>query len=66
GAALDVFVEEPLPEMHPFWTHPRITVTPHIAAITIPEIAMDTISENIRRIEKGELPTSVVDMKLGY
>ncbi|KAA1179730.1 glyoxylate/hydroxypyruvate reductase GhrA [Photorhabdus heterorhabditis] len=66
GASLDVFVEEPLPEMHPFWTHPRITVTPHVAAITIPDIAMNTISENIQRIEKGELPTGVVDMELGY
>ncbi|WP_445374593.1 glyoxylate/hydroxypyruvate reductase GhrA [Photorhabdus tasmaniensis] len=66
AASLDVFTEEPLPEMHPFWTHPRITVTPHIAAITIPNIAMDKISENIQRIEKGELPTGVVDIKLGY
>ncbi|WP_387463360.1 glyoxylate/hydroxypyruvate reductase GhrA [Photorhabdus sp. RM323S] len=66
AASLDVFTEEPLPKMHPFWTHPRITVTPHIAAITIPNIAMDKISENIQRIEKGELPTGVVDIKLGY
>uniref|UniRef100_UPI0036D9752D glyoxylate/hydroxypyruvate reductase GhrA n=1 Tax=Photorhabdus sp. RM322S TaxID=3342825 RepID=UPI0036D9752D len=66
AASLDVFTEEPLPEMHPFWTHPRITVTPHVAAITIPNIAMDKVSENIQRIEKGELPTGVVDIKLGY
>ncbi|TDB54291.1 glyoxylate/hydroxypyruvate reductase GhrA [Photorhabdus khanii] len=66
AASLDVFTEEPLREMHPFWTHPRITVTPHVAAITIPNIAMDKVSENIQRIEKGELPTGVVDIKLGY
>ena len=41
--------------MHPFWTHPRISITPHIAAFTIPDIAMDTIVEkNIQRIERAK------------
>ncbi|REF28405.1 glyoxylate/hydroxypyruvate reductase A [Xenorhabdus cabanillasii] len=66
GATLDVFAEEPLSNMHPFWTHPRINITPHIAATTIPELAMDIISENIQRIEQGETPTGLVDMSLGY
>ncbi|MDX7987400.1 glyoxylate/hydroxypyruvate reductase GhrA [Xenorhabdus sp. 12] len=66
GATLDVFVEEPLSELHPFWTHPRITITPHIAAITIPEQAMDAICENIRRMERGELPSGIVDINRGY
>ena len=48
-ATLDVFREEPLPAGHPFWDHPRITVTPHEAAITPPETAAATIAENIRR-----------------
>ncbi|XDF34120.1 glyoxylate/hydroxypyruvate reductase A [Paracidovorax avenae] len=37
SAVLDAFVEEPLPAAHPFWHHPRITVTPHIATRTGPE-----------------------------
>ncbi|SFN82667.1 glyoxylate/hydroxypyruvate reductase GhrA [Xenorhabdus japonica] len=66
GATLDVFVEEPLSNFHPFWTHPRINITPHIAANTIPDEAMDVICENIRRMEKGEPPIGLVDMTLGY
>ncbi|CDG17717.1 2-hydroxyacid dehydrogenase [Xenorhabdus doucetiae] len=66
GATLDVFVEEPLSNLHPFWTHPRINITPHIAAKTMPDEAMDIICENIRRIEKGESPSGLVDMTLGY
>ena len=65
-ATLDVFTQEPLAGMHPFWTHPRVSITPHIAAFTIPNIAMDTIVENIQRIEKGETPFGVVDMDSGY
>ncbi|OTA19558.1 hypothetical protein Xbed_02238 [Xenorhabdus beddingii] len=66
GATLDVFVKEPLSDLHPFWTHPRINITPHIAAITLPDEAMDVICENIRRIEKGEAPTGLVDIERGY
>ena len=66
GASLDVFATEPLPEMHPFWTHPRVDVTPHIAAFTIPSEAMKAIVANIERIERGEAPQGVVNMELGY
>ncbi|PHM55254.1 glyoxylate/hydroxypyruvate reductase GhrA [Xenorhabdus sp. KK7.4] len=66
GATLDVFAEEPQSNMHPFWTHPRITITPHIAANTIPELAMDAICNNIRRMEQGQTPTGLVDISLGY
>ena len=65
-ATLDVFREEPLPAGHPFWDHPRITVTPHEAAITPAETAAETIAENIRKIERGEAPSPVVDFTLGY
>jgi glyoxylate/hydroxypyruvate reductase A len=65
-ATLDVFREEPLPAGHPFWDHPRITVTPHEAAITPAETAAATIAENIRRIERGEPPSPVVDFSKGY
>lgn len=52
-ATLDVFRVEPLPVEHPFWAHPNVTVTPHIASATRPETASLTIAENIRRGEAG-------------
>ncbi|MDA0654967.1 MAG: glyoxylate/hydroxypyruvate reductase A [Proteobacteria bacterium] len=63
---LDVFQEEPLPVDHPFWGHPRVTVTPHNAAITSPRSATKIVAENIRRIEAGETPINVVDRNAGY
>ncbi|MGQ8705616.1 glyoxylate/hydroxypyruvate reductase GhrA [Serratia sp. TSA_198.1] len=66
AATLDVFVNEPLPQAHPFWRHPRVTITPHIAAITLPEQAMDQIAANIRILEAGQTPAGVVDVQLGY
>lgn len=66
AATLDVFVNEPLPQAHPFWRHPRVTITPHIAAITLPEQAMDQIAANIRTLEAGQTPAGVVDVQLGY
>jgi glyoxylate/hydroxypyruvate reductase A len=65
-ATLDVFTPEPLPNEHPFWTHPRVTVTPHVASLTQPETAALVVLEGIRRIERGELPENVVDRRLGY
>ncbi len=53
-ATLDVFRTEPLPADHPFWHHPRVTVTPHVASTTRPKWASKTIAENIRRGEAGE------------
>ncbi|WP_213990972.1 NAD(P)-dependent oxidoreductase [Sodalis sp. dw_96] len=66
AATLDVCREEPLPPGHPFWRTPRITLTPHIAAVTIPSLAMDSIAENIRRIEAGVPPLGLVDRAQGY
>ena len=66
AAALDVFHQEPLPAAHPFWRHPRITVTPHAAAWHAPEHAAEQIARNIQRILDGKPPHPVVDRAAGY
>jgi len=65
-ATLDVFRVEPLPPTHPYWTHPRVTVTPHVAADTRPASAARVIAENIRRGEAGEPFLHLVDRARGY
>jgi glyoxylate/hydroxypyruvate reductase A len=65
-ATLDVFRVEPLPPEHPFWAHPRVTVTPHIAADTRPSSAARVIAENIRRGEAGLPFLHMVDRARGY
>ncbi|WP_420569464.1 2-hydroxyacid dehydrogenase [Thalassovita sp.] len=65
-ATLDVFRVEPLPDDHPYWAHPNVTVTPHIASETRPETASEVIAENIRRSEAGEGLLYLVDRNLGY
>jgi glyoxylate/hydroxypyruvate reductase A len=65
-ATLDVFRQEPLPPEHPFWSHPKVTVTPHIASETRPESASRVIAENIRRCEAGEPLLYLVDRRAGY
>ncbi len=65
-ATLDVFREEPLPATHPFWSHPRVTVTPHIAAETRPNSASRVVVDNIRRGEAGLPFLHLVDRTRGY
>ncbi|MFN7223326.1 MAG: 2-hydroxyacid dehydrogenase [Paracoccaceae bacterium] len=65
-ATLDVFRVEPLPAEHPFWHHPHVTVTPHIAADTRASSASRVIAENIRRAEAGDALLHLVDRRLGY
>ncbi|NRB02800.1 MAG: glyoxylate/hydroxypyruvate reductase A [Rhodobacteraceae bacterium] len=65
-ATLDVFRVEPVPQDHPFWPHPNITITPHIASETRPYYASQTVAENIRRGEAGLPFLHVVDRSLGY
>jgi glyoxylate/hydroxypyruvate reductase A len=55
-----------LPPAHPFWAHPRVTVTPHIASETRPDSAAEVIAENIRRGEAGEAFLYLVDPEAGY
>jgi glyoxylate/hydroxypyruvate reductase A len=66
AAVLDVFQDEPLPAGHPFWRHPRIVVTPHIAAATHPETAAPIILDNIRRFEQGRPLLHQIDLAQGY
>lgn len=65
-ATLDVFRVEPLPSEHPYWAHPKVTVTPHIAADTRAVTASSVIVENIRRNEAGAPLLNLVDRALGY
>lgn len=66
GALLDVFREEPLPRHHPFWTHKKISMTPHIASLTNPTTAAGQVVENYHRAVKGEPLINLVDVQLGY
>ena len=66
AAVLDVFHTEPLPADPPYWTHPKVTVTPHMASLTVAHSAAAYIAENIRRVERGELPLNTVDFDVGY
>jgi glyoxylate/hydroxypyruvate reductase A len=66
GAVLDVLQEEPAPADHPFWDHPQIVLTPHIAAMTQPASAFGVLLENIRRYERGEQMVGEVDRRKGY
>jgi glyoxylate/hydroxypyruvate reductase A len=65
-ATLDVFRIEPLPQDHPFWAHPCVTVTPHIAAETRAESCAQVLAENIRRGEAAEPFLHLVDRLRGY
>lgn len=65
-ATLDVFDVEPLPPEHPFWAHPRVTVTPHIASATRPETAARALVANIQRDLAGQPLIGLVDRAQGY
>lgn len=65
-ALLDVFQHEPLPPDHPFWAHPRVIVTPHASAATLPGPAIAQIAANIAAFERGEAMVGVVDPVRGY
>jgi len=66
GATLDVFRTEPLPADHPFWHHPRITVTPHTAARTLRAESIAQIAHKIAALERGDPIAGVVDPARGY
>ncbi|MBK8073096.1 MAG: glyoxylate/hydroxypyruvate reductase A [Ramlibacter sp.] len=66
GATLDVFRTEPLPAEHPFWRHPKITVTPHTSARTLREESIAQIAGKILALQRGEPVAGVVDLARGY
>ncbi len=66
GATLDVFRTEPLPSGHAFWSHPRIRITPHVAAVTLVDEGAQQVADKIRRLERGEPVGGVVERGRGY
>ncbi|WP_457282869.1 2-hydroxyacid dehydrogenase [Polaromonas sp. P5_D5] len=66
GATLDVFHVEPLPADHPFWKHPKVTVTPHTSARTLREESITQIAGKVRAVERGERVAGIVDPLRGY
>lgn len=65
-AILDVTEPEPLPPTHPFWRHPRVFVTSHVASMTQPETAAPILLDNIRRHQRGEPFLGLIDRARGY
>jgi glyoxylate/hydroxypyruvate reductase A len=65
-AALDVTATEPLPAGHPFWSHGKVMLTPHVASESDPADAARVIAEGILRFERGEAPEGLVDRQKGY
>jgi glyoxylate/hydroxypyruvate reductase A len=66
AAILDVCETEPPEEDHPFWRHPKIWLTPHIASTTQPESAVEAVLANVARYERGEPMLGLVDRYRGY
>jgi glyoxylate/hydroxypyruvate reductase len=66
GAALDVFRKEPLPPDHPLWANPKVRITPHVSALTVIGPSAQQVAQKIRRLERGESVSGVVDRRRGY
>jgi len=66
GATLDVFPTEPLPAASPLWLHPKVTITPHNSAASVPEEVVAYIVRQIERFEAGHALENVVDRESGY
>ena len=66
GATLDVFRDEPLPLDHPFWGEPRVTITPHISALTLLNESVLQIAAKMQALARGEPVADIVDRTKGY
>ncbi|MCL1485205.1 MAG: NAD(P)-binding domain-containing protein [Marinobacter sp.] len=66
GACLDVFREEPLSQMHPFWQNNKILLTPHCSSITDPNSVAPQILKNYRLMKSGQALMNQVDPFRGY
>ena len=66
GATLDVFRVEPLPKQHPFWSHPKITLTPHTSARTLRSESIAQIAAKIGALQNGLSVAGRVDVVRGY
>lgn len=66
AAVLDVFEREPLPLESPLWRHPKVTVTPHCAAVTDPRSIVTSVLSNIARLESGDRLENIVNVDRGY
>lgn len=66
GALLDVFREEPLPIENPLWSHPKVTITPHVASVSLPESVLKLLKSNIEKLQNGEALAHVIDRAAGY
>lgn len=66
AAMIDVTDPEPLPKGHPFWSHPKIILTPHVASVTQPATAARAVIDNVKRHRAGLDPIGLVDRSRGY
>ena len=66
GATLDVFRKEPLPAAHPFWDHPKVFITPHVASVTNPEAAIPQVAENYARMVQNKPLVNQINRMAGY
>jgi glyoxylate/hydroxypyruvate reductase A len=66
AATLDVFNPEPLDKDHHYWSHPHVNITPHVASLTNANTAASEIAVNIKRIQSGDQPLHIVNIKGGY